>query len=354
MIKYTTGLVLCVLAFAGCDEIETPYNEFEDLEKGAFPRVVDRPAGTFNRFDPANSNVTFSVEFYDEDNGKNVESFSWEASYQQEIPRRLDITPSYNVIDSTPIVEGGVTIGFTYDTTRIRPDTVVVTDKFNRKYGPVTVASQTASQWTPNADGLPQASFTFNFAEVLRQLGIPADSLDRGQTVQFRGTLTKTNGKVFTFTNTDLQLIGQPTFGALFQILQPVVCPSTLAGTYTAVSTGTTTNACCPGTTTATAQVTLTAKPNNQYDISDWSGGLYLAWYGPTGANRGITQEKIDKNNQLRATVTDNCNEFILPRFNNAPVGVSAIGEGTVNGNVITYTFRNAFGDRGTVTLTKN
>ncbi len=352
MRKVLLGILLAAVAFSACDDIEVPFNEFDELGKGAIPRTVSPPTGSFNYFNPSGSNVTFTVEFYDENKGKNVQSFSWEASYSQDFPREIKVTPGSTTIDSTPVVVGMDTT-YTYDTTVVRPDTVVTKGAYSRRYGPVQVASQTSDQWTLNEQGLPQATYTFNFSEILAALNVPLDSIDGGQQIRFRGTLTKKDGQVFTFDNTDANLRGQPTFNALFGFNQAIVCPSDLAGSYTAVSSGTSTDGCCPGTTNATAQVTLTALGGGRYTINDWSGGLYLAWYGPDGGDYGITQELIDTKGQLSTPVVDACGTFRIPSFVE-PFGESTTGIGTVTDNTITYTFLNGYGDAGTVTLTKN
>lgn len=71
------------LLFFSCQEKERTFTEFDNLEKGSFPRLINPVNGVFNydNFDnPDSSFVEFEVEFYDEANGGMVESYSWEIS----------------------------------------------------------------------------------------------------------------------------------------------------------------------------------------------------------------------------------------------------------------------------------
>jgi hypothetical protein len=124
-----------------------------------------------------------------------------------------------------------------------------------------------------------------------------------------------------------------------------VVCASDLAGTYSAVTTGTSTDGCCPNVTTVMKDLVLTKTGDGKYTINDWSGGLYLEWYAVYG---------ITPTTNLTKEVNDVCNKFIINGFTE-PFGESASATGTIDpvAKTITYTWINGYGDKGTVVMTK-
>lgn len=303
-------LCLSLLIVAGaCEDIEEPFVEFDDLEKGAFARLTDGINGEFNFFDVANSSINFTVEFYDENNGNNVEQYAWTVAYD-------DRSDADNDLPAVAL----------------------------RTFG--------KGDFSPNDRGLPSLTVTFTFQEVLDALGLTRDDINGGDTFILNATITKTDGSTFDANNTGANVIGQNTFNALFQIRQNVVCPSDLGGTYTATTTGTSTDPCCPDETTLEGQtVTLTDQGSGVYTISDWSAGLYFEWY----EIYGITADYVAAGN-LNAELTDACGVISIPTLTE-PFGTEtvftdvSIDEAT---GVITYTWTNGFDDTATVILTPN
>lgn len=127
-----------------------------------------------------------------------------------------------------------------------------------------------------------------------------------------------------------------------------VACtPSVVATTYDAVSKGTSTDGCCPGEFTAMSTVTITYIEGIQFEISDWSGGLYTEWYevyGITEANK--------TDGTLSTNMTELCGE--LSASFTEPFGESASlsGEFDEETGIIMLDFENAYGDVGSVVLT--
>ena len=241
------------LAATGCDDKETPFFEFEELGKGAIPRAVVAPNGTFNLDGVDTSSVSFEVEFFDENDGRDVAEYVWEVAYAEEREdTTFEITAAIVEADTMEVagtrdstvtisdttMAGGVTTITQRDSTFAVPDTVTVIDTtrfvpadttavippFSREFGPVTIASRTASEFEINDAGLPATSFTITLAEVLEALDIPADSVSCGEAFDFNATLTKTDGSTFTFGTTSTNLRGQPTFAALFGFSQEIEC----------------------------------------------------------------------------------------------------------------------------------
>ena len=111
---------------------------------------------------------------------------------------------------------------------------------------------------------------------------------------------------------------------------------------YDVVSTGTSTDDCCPDETTVMSTVTLTGS-DGMYAISDWSGGLYFEWY----AVYGMTADGSG------GDITDVCNAITLTTAEE-PFGESLMGSGTVDPDtgVITFSWSNGWGDQGVTTMT--
>lgn len=371
------GLALLAV---GCEEEETPFIEFDDLNYGAIPRLVEAPSGAFDFFNPDDSEISFSVEFYDENQGSNVSEYTWQVSYSEDVPEELDITPAVlesetreeevmreetvtlrdttimgsdttiAIRDSSFMVTDTVTV---VDTISFTPaDTAFVRGAFSRSFGPATVATRSASEFQINDAGLPSATFEFSFNEVLEALGITIDSVNGGQAFAFTATLTKDDGSTFTAANTSTNLRGQPAFSAFFAFNQPIICPSDIAGTYTAEVAGESTDGCCPGTISTTSTVTLEETGAGTYTISDYSGGLYFVWYGPDGGDYGVAEDD-QTDGGLATTIVDACNVITIPEFSEF-FGAAASASGALDpdSGVINYTFTNGFGDVIRVTLT--
>lgn len=195
---YTLALLVGALTIFSCQEKDRAFPEFEDLEKGAYPRLVEGVFGDldYEHFDnPDSSSLSFTVEFYDENQGADVAEYSWSV-------------------------------------------------KYGDNFGPTTFKTYTRSDFTTNADGLPQLTATLTFAEIFSALGMTIDDFLLTTDFQLDATLTMSNGKTFTFDNTGSNIIGQPTFQGLFRYVPAVTkkpCNSILAGTFVE-STATNTN----------------------------------------------------------------------------------------------------------------
>jgi len=161
--------------------------------------------------------------------------------------------------------------------------------------------------------------------------------------MNFSAVVTNTDGQSFTtadFTG-DLFNPGQR-HAMTFSI--STICPSDIAGTYSSITTGMSTDGCCPNETTVEGTVTLTETGTGTYTISDWSAGLYLEWYDVYG---------ITPDTDLSGTLVDACGGVSFPGLEE-PFGTAVSVSGVINEEtgVITYTWTNGFDDQATVTLT--
>lgn len=130
-------------------------------------------------------------------------------------------------------------------------------------------------------------------------------------------------------------------------------CPTNLLeGEYTSVTTGTSTDGCCPGSVTSMREtVTVTALGEGNYTVSDFSAGLYLDWYGPDGGAYGIVAG-METDGTLNGTFSNICNELNGTFGEPFNTDVTLTGSVDPSTGVITYTWVNGFDDTATVTLT--
>ncbi|GLR19433.1 hypothetical protein [Portibacter lacus] len=126
-----------------------------------------------------------------------------------------------------------------------------------------------------------------------------------------------------------------------------VSCPSDLGGTYTAATSGQSTDSCCPGTVTVTSTVELTDAGGGVYTISDWSGGIYQAWYEVYGVDAAYVAA-----GGVSTTIKDVC-DVISAEFTE-PFGTATTLTGSVDADsgVITFSWVTGYDDTATVVLT--
>lgn len=120
--------------------------------------------------------------------------------------------------------------------------------------------------------------------------------------------------------------------------------PIAVPGEYDVSATGSSTDGCCPDETTVSSTVTVTDLGDGLFQLSDFSGGLYLEWYDVYG---------ITSTNQSPATFRKDCNDItIVDTVEPFGTAVNGTGKIDITNGVITYSWSNGYGDTGTVTLT--
>ena len=125
-----------------------------------------------------------------------------------------------------------------------------------------------------------------------------------------------------------------------------IVCPSTLAGDYTAVAVSQSTDGCCPDESTTMGDVTITGG-DGAYSILDHTIGVYLEWYSIYGVT-----EAMQTDGSLAIDFNDVCG--MLSGTATEPFGTAVSFSGNVDPatGVITYRWENGYADVGNVTLT--
>ncbi len=293
---------LLMLVIGCVDEDKAPILTFEAAGKGAYPARVSSSGGEIRTDDLAGSRFTYTIEFIDLQAGTLVSEYKASVSFTD-----------YDESDG------------------------------NSSAGPVDFLSFSSSEFTDQASGNKGLTdITVTGTDLLNALGLTADDLKGGGQFDVKGTVTTVDGAVFTSSNSSSSVNGSA-FRGFFDYTLFVICPSDLGGTYDAVTVGSSTDGCCPGEVTVMSEVTLTDKGSGLYEISDWSGGIYLEWYDIYGINETHNVGEIQDACSVVSFVTKE-----------EPFGESLEGSGKVGADgVITLTWLTGYGDKATVTLTK-
>jgi len=299
-LKYIIILSVTVWV-SSCGEPELPFDRFEDVNYGAYARRLSLD-GEFNYFDPANSMYTLSVEFYDEDKGQNITSYDWTVQH----------------INNA----GG-------------DDSEVVAFK------------SISAPFTMNEDGLPSATMTFGFQEALDALNLTIADVNGGDNIEFQATINKADGTSFTVTNTGTNIISSASFAAMFTLNAPIICPSSLEGTFDVVSTNfivagsyTCADGGGPAVDPWTGTVTWENQGGGNYTTTDLSFGQFPNCWADAPANSDDARV-VDACGILSTSGADQYGDTY------AYTWVSQTGPELVLDWVNTY------GDAGTATLTR-
>ncbi len=174
------------------------------------------------------------------------------------------------------------------------------------------------------------ANFEITAADAVQGLGIGTGDLKIGDVFEFLVLL-----------NTD-----KGTFRSNRNIAVRVSCSSDIGGNYGAVTSGVSTDGCCLDPVENFAgSVTLANNGGGEYTLSDYSGGLYLEWYGVYG---------ITADTDVTVTLVDVCNELSFAGGSTEAFGatLSAAGARSPDTGIITLECTNGWGDTWSMTLT--
>ncbi|HFA48680.1 MAG TPA: hypothetical protein ENJ95_06665 [Bacteroidetes bacterium] len=310
---------------ASCADEPLPFETFDQSQKGAFARKLEDDKGTFFFTDPDNSSFSFTVEFYDDNDGKNVASHDWYVWHRNNI-------------------------------------TGDVTDK-------ALMVSMPASSFGTNAkSGLPTASYTFTMNDALAALGLTIDDVNGGDDLIFDGFVVKTDGSSFGPDNTGSSLQGNNGFDGIFRFQKPLLCVSALDGTYdfsSEVSGGT-----GNGTWDGNIGMVQTGKvrfeqvgdgvyniytiPGNDVEFLDISFGAYFAGWGydPNDPNSQGSMPNTEVGAEGNIQIIDACNK--LSYTGSSQWGETyAFNSVTVNGPVLILDWINSYGEGAITTITR-
>lgn len=308
-------LAVCGLFVTSCADEPLPFETFEDMQHGAFARKLTDDAGTFFFTDPDNSAFAFSVEFYDENSGRDVASHDWYVWHRNNVTG--DVT--------TPTL---------------------------------LVSTPSSSFGTDGTSGLPTANYSFTMNDALAALGLTIDDVNGGDDLIFDGFVVMSDGRSFGPDNTGSSLQGNNGFDGIFRFQKPLLCVSALDGTYDVTSTsggsvGWTVGASISGTlrfeqTGDGEYDTYFTGEGGSVEFLDLSMGAYFPGWG-YDINDADDQVSMP-NGDLK--IVDACNKLSWK-------GSSQWGEVytfnsiDVNGSVLTLDWINDYGEGGVAVITR-
>ncbi|MEL6141869.1 MAG: hypothetical protein AAFQ37_01960 [Bacteroidota bacterium] len=305
MKKIHLGLVaVMLLIFSACEEKERAFPEFGDdnVQTGAFARLIDGVNGVFDFFDPAGSEIDFTVEFYDVNEGNDVAEYNWTVQH-------ID-NANGNDSEAVPILN-------------------IPSSSFGR-----------------SDFGLPSTTVRFTLQEALDVLGLTTNDINGGDNMRFEATIVLNDGRTFSRANTGSNVISGASFRGTFLVDQAIICPSDLSGTYAVTSTTTLPwPYTCEGGTW-TGETTWTEVAEGIYEVEDFSFGAYYACAGLTSGEGTSTLP----GGSLQ--IQDACN--IL-----TPIGASRWGEVytyeelSVDGPDLRIVWSNDYGEAATTIISR-
>jgi hypothetical protein len=321
ILKYSF-LIAMILSVMSCSDKDRAFPEYDDLAKGAYGRLLDGPNGILDFEDPAGSGIDFTVEFYDENNGANVEKYEWTVEFP----------------------------GF----------------------GPAQIASKSKGDFTPSATGLPGTTISFSYQDVLDALGMTLDDIVLGEQYTFIGTITKTDGSTFSATNTGGNVQSSSPFSGFFSFrrgIENLPCIHALSGVFDITSKATNQMAGIgwddcgaewSGQMTWVAEHDETAFGAGVYNVfttdsdigvqlNDFSFGSYYACYGVTD-NGGMTNGTDGTVGNVRLNF--DCNKGFFTGSSQWGE-VYSLSNVVVNGPELKFNWTNDYGEGGEVTLTR-
>ncbi|MEM9327367.1 MAG: hypothetical protein AAGA85_16995 [Bacteroidota bacterium] len=234
---------LVCFTFSCEDEDAAPIFYYEDLEIGAYARLVEN-SGNFlvdlNDLDAFTH--SYVVEFVDEQNGSLTDAFS------------IDVV--YDPADG---------------------DDQTVTE----------FRSYTSADFTMNDGGFMQSpSISFTSADLLGAFGLSNDDLAAEDRFRVAGRLTHSNGRVFNAVNSSAT-VESSFFQGYFDFQLFVGCSSDVTGMYAVSSTSITCDG-APATVTGTAEISSAGDVIGigEYEFDDWTFGTAEECFdsgGPAG-----------------------------------------------------------------------
>jgi len=318
-IKQFFLIAVCGMIVTSCADEPLPFVTFDELEHGAFARKLTDDGGTFFFTDPDNSAFNFSVEFYDENGGKNIASHDWYVWHR-------------NNVDGT------------------------VSDKA------LLISNPASAFGTDPTSGLPAASYSFSMNDALAALGLTINDVNGGDDLIFDGIIVMNNGSEFGPDNSGASLQGNNGFDGIFRFQKPLLCVSSLDGVYdmSTVAAGTvgwSTGAVTTGTLrleqVGDGLYDIYTTPGCDIEFLDPSMGAYFGGWGYDPCDPA-SQAGMPNDGAGNGTVqiVDACNK--LSWSGSSQWGETyAFNSVTTNGSVLVLDWINNYGEGGVVTLTR-
>ena len=285
------GAIL-ILATSCADDDLAPIITFEASEKGAYPALIEETVRDINLFDVAGSSYTYTIEFIDLEQGALVSEYSLSVTYDDGDPSDGD-----------------------------------------NSAGPIEFRTWPASSFETNANGFQGISnITITATEAMQAFGLT--EIGPGDIFRFAGMVTTTSGQSFTAANSSATVNGAA-FRGHFNFNLTAICPSDLAGTFTAISTA----IWCGAPDGFETTVTLTPDGETAYEVDDFSFGAYDPCYGVDAGRPLGNLRLVDVCNTISVTGASQWGEIYT--YSNL----------FVDGNSLNFTWINDYGEGATTEL---
>jgi len=218
------------------DTSKAPIVTFATAGHGAYPRLLtETGAKLMNILSAADftaSQYGYTIEFVDENGGKDVAQYILKLEYEDNDASNGDLSVS-----------------------------------------DITFRTYTPSDWSENAEGFQElANIIITAGDVANAAGITFADISAGDNFNISGEVHTVGGDVFTSVNSSSSVEGSA-FRGHFSFTLPAACPSDLSGSYPY-----STALWCGGT--ETGMVDIIDQGSGVYQFSDWSFGAYPACYG--------------------------------------------------------------------------
>jgi hypothetical protein len=227
----------------------------------------------------------------------------------------------------------------------------------NNNSGPVATTGEVfwksfqSSELNPGPIGLPRLNFATTLGEIRQGLNVGGDQYEGGDQFIVVFKYVMKDGRVFSWNNSNSNVVGGVYIRSPFRYTLNVVCPITesLAGTHSYFSYNlrrgpSGTSACGPTSGTVTWSSTVpgtgASLPAGTYHTSDFSFGMYAICWGDPPATSNSARVKWF----CRSIITEGV-DFYSDSFTYTMVSVS--------GAVMTIDWINGYGDRGRVDITR-
>ncbi len=290
-IKYIATFILAVAAISACRDNSLSPVPFDTVvnTNGGYIITKSTPSATFLITDLANSKYSVVLEVYDARNGTAFASVDMYVSLTDNSPANGTWNPNEAKVGSFP-----------------------------------------ASAFSPAASGNPGITINIKAEDAIAALGGTDANVGGADVFNFRQVLVMKDGREYSVSNTNINIRAGAHYSAPFLGTCAVVCPSSLAGTYTTYVTGTDqilgdawtfqtgdqvgNLATYPGGTWSlnahpgtigTITLTNTAPGSTTYTVSDISSGVFDGIYYQHAA-WGAPQF-------VQYTISDACGSISIP-----------------------------------------
>ena len=197
--QFFIGGVAAGLMLAGCaDDSLAPVIVVDELEVGAFPRLIAFPSNEYDLRQLDATNINYSVEFFDEERGANVANYKVFARFEDRDTTNGD---------------------------QSKPE--------------MLLRDINAADFGTSEAGLPSVSITIPSSEIVQKFGLNPALLRANDRVRYRTTVTKEDGSVFGVDNSTSAITAA--FRGLLDFNANYTCPlptDFLIGEYVISYTG--------------------------------------------------------------------------------------------------------------------